>query len=69
MATKDIGAEGVDTSRFLDSGEQLEFSEPTFLEGKVPDSQLPIFMTRHTLDELLGKSSVDAPSGENKGNL
>ncbi len=54
MVTKDIEAE-----KF----------EPTFLEGDLPDSQSTIFVTRHTLGEILGGNSEDSErAGSSKGN-
>lgn len=58
MATKDTMAERV---------------EPTFLEGGLPESQPTIFVTRHTLGELIGENSVSAEgvgsSKESKDNF
>lgn len=44
MDTKDIVAEEL---------------EPTFLDGDFPDSQPTIFVTRHTLGDLLDEKSID----------
>jgi hypothetical protein len=58
MATKDIGIESVDTSRFLDDNKKIESLGPTFLAEDSRSLPLPVFVTRHTLRELLGENTV-----------